>query len=69
MPDDDFRPFIPLDNPGKPGFGIQPMGPSPLGGDIHDGFNFDDKGNISGGHTTARIPGGQDIKMPWDPKP
>ena len=64
MPDD-FKPFKPLDN----GWGIQPIGPSPLGGgDIHDTFHIDDQGNIDGGHTTVRIPGGQDIHLPWDPK-
>jgi len=53
--------FIPLDKD----FGIVPLGPSPLGGDIHDGFNVDELGNISNGHTTVRIPGGQFIQMDW----
>ena len=58
----DSNPFFrPLNN----GWGIQPVGPSPLGGDIHDTFKVDPLGNISGGHTTIRIPGGQDKKMPW----
>ena len=48
------------------GWGIQPMGPSPLDtGDMHDTFKVDPLGNISGGHTTIRIPDGQEIQMPW----
>ena len=54
-------PFKPLNS----GYGIQPMGPSPLGGDIHDTFQIDPLGNINDGHTTIRIPGGQSINMPW----
>lgn len=58
-------PFKPLNN----GWGIQPMGPSPLGnGDTHDTFRIDSDGNLSGGHTTVRIPGGKDINIPWDKK-
>ena len=49
----------------KGDFNIQPLGPSPLGGDIHEGFNVDTEGNISGGHTTVRIPGGKEIHLPW----
>lgn len=61
----DNKPFVPLKN----GFGIQPMGPSPLGdGDMHDTFKSDSDGNISEGHTTVRIPGGKKIHMPWNPK-
>lgn len=59
---DDFKDFKRL----KGGFGIQPLGPSPLGGDMHDGFTVDDKGNITNGHTTVRIPGGKEIHIPWD---
>jgi len=60
------KPFEPLNN----GFGIQPMGKSPLGtGDMHDTFQVNDKGDIFDGHTTVRIPGEQSIKMPWDPRP
>jgi len=47
------------------GWGIQPIGPSPLGGDVHDTFRVNRQGNVSGGHTTARIPGGQSINIPW----
>ena len=36
MPDSD-KPFKPL----KDGWGIQPLEPSPLGGDIHDTFKID----------------------------
>ncbi|MFH0852947.1 MAG: hypothetical protein V1853_00895 [bacterium] len=56
-------PFRPINN----GFGIQPMGPTPMGGGIHDTFRVDPYGNISSGHTTAQIPGGQKIHMPWNP--
>lgn len=55
-------PFKPL----SPTFGIQPLGPSPLGGDVHESFNINNAGDISNGHTTVRIPGGQSVKMPWD---
>ena len=66
----------PINNGGNPpfkrlkdGWGIQPMGPSPLGdGDMHDTFRIDPDGNISGGHTTVRIPGGKKIHIPWDKK-
>jgi len=47
------------------GWGIQPLGPSPLGGDMHETFKVDKEGNVSGGHTTVRIPGGQSIQLPW----
>jgi len=53
--------FRPLNN----GYGIQPMGPSPLGGDIHDTFRVDRSGNISNGHTTVQIPGGQKTHLLW----
>jgi hypothetical protein len=56
----EFKPLNPQ------GWGIQPLGPSPLGGgDMHDTFQVDINGDISGGHTTVRIPGGMDIQMPW----
>jgi hypothetical protein len=39
-------------------FVILPLGPSPLGnGDVHESFNVDREGNVTGGHTTVRIPG------------
>lgn len=47
------------------GFCIQPLGPSPLGGDIHEGFKVDKNGNIKEGHTTIRIKGGKAIHLPW----
>ncbi len=53
--------FKPLKN----GFGIQPIGPSPAGGDVHDTFRVNKEGNVSGGHTTVRIPGGQKVHLPW----
>lgn len=53
--------FIPLED----GFGIQPLGPSSLGGDMHETFQVDEEGNVSNGHTTIRIPGGQEIHLPW----
>ena len=54
-------PFIPL----RDGYGIQPVENLPGGGDIHDTFRVDDQGDISGGHTTVRIPGGQEVHLPW----
>lgn len=48
------------------GFGIQPSGPTPLGGDIHESFTVDPFGNISGGHTTIQIPGGPKVNLPWE---
>lgn len=53
--------FKPLRN----GWGIQPIGSSPIGGDIHDTFKVDKSGDISGGHTTIRISKGQDIQLKW----
>ena len=49
--------FIPSNN--GSGFGYQPMGPSPYGGQIRDTFRVDPTGNVSGGHTSVQIPGGQ----------
>ena len=47
-------------------FVIQPLGESPMGGgDMHESFNVDKDGNISGGHTTTRLPGGQSKKVDW----
>ena len=55
--------FIPLGN----GYGMQPIGPSPLGtGDIHDTFRVDGFGNISGGHTTIQLPGVNSFHLPWN---
>ena len=68
---DSNDPFVPFGKPGKPNdFGVQPLGPSPLGGgDLHDTFGVNPDGTLKGGHTTVRIPGGQDVHLPWDPKP
>lgn len=58
----DFNPnFKPL----KDGWGVQPIGPSPLGGDIHDTFHVDNLGNINGGHTTVQLPGYDNLNVPW----
>ena len=59
-------PFMPMKR--GDGFGFQPMGPTPLGGGMHDSFNVDAQGNLRNGHTTLEIPGGQKIRMPWEPK-
>lgn len=53
--------FVQLGN----GYGIQPIGPSPAGGDMHETFHVNPNGDVSGGHTTVRIPGGQDVHLPW----
>lgn len=53
--------FKPINN----GYGIQPAGPTPLGGQIHDTFKVDKFGNISNPHTTLQIPGGKKIGLPW----
>jgi len=47
------------------GFGFQPAGPTPLGGGVHDSFNVDKDGNVSNGHTTSQVPGGQKQRMNW----
>jgi len=61
-----MEPFKPIN---KDGFGLQPLGPSPLGtGDMHESFNVDDQGNIFNGHTTIRLPGDKEARMPWEPK-
>lgn len=69
MPDEKFEPFKPLGKPGKPSdFGIQPIGPSPLGGgDTHDTFGIDKDGTVRGGHTTVQLPGGPKVRLPWEP--
>ena len=51
------------------GCGIQPILPLPepsLGGDMHETFTVDAHGNITGGHTTVRLPGGDHVRMPWE---
>lgn len=53
--------FIPL----KDGYGIQPLDPSPLGGDMHETLRVNEKGNITEGHTTVRIKGGKVVHLPW----
>ena len=51
------------------GWVIQPIGPNPNGGgDTHDTFKVDPNGNVSGGHTTIRTPGGSTTHMPWTQK-
>jgi len=55
----DFRPI------GNNGYGIQPLGSTPFGGDIHKTFKVDEAGDVSGGHTTVRLPGGSDCHLPW----
>jgi len=60
------KPFIPIKD--GSGYGIQPIGPSPEGGDIHDTIKVDEKGNILDGHTTVRIPGGKSVHLPWNEK-
>ena len=55
-------PFKPINN----GYGIQPLGPVPnYGGDMHDIFKVDKLGNITNGHTTFRIPNGQQKRISW----
>jgi hypothetical protein len=63
MPDmnETFQPFIPLKN----GWGIQPIERFPGGEDMHDNFHVDQFGDISGGHTTIRLPGNQDVHLLW----
>ena len=45
---------------------IVPLGPAPEGGDIHETFDVDNEGNVSGGHTTIRIPGNKETHQGWD---
>lgn len=54
--------LVALENSG--GYAIQPLGPSPMGGDMHETFRANE-GGLSDGHTTVRIPGGQEIHLPW----
>jgi hypothetical protein len=55
--------FKPLGND----WGIQPIGPSPLEkGDMHDTFRVNEQGDISGGHTTVRLPDNKSVKLPWN---
>lgn len=42
---------------------IVPLGPSPLGGDLHETFNVDKDGNLRDGHTTVRIKGGKKVRI------
>ena len=54
--------FLPTSN----GWGIQPIREStPFGGGMHDTFRVDKSGDLSGGHTTIEIPGGQKVRLPW----
>ena len=56
---------LPVFKPLNDGWGVQPIERLPGGGDIHDTFRVDDLGNISGGHTTIRRPGGIEAQLPW----
>lgn len=65
-----FDPSDPFDNRKhfmalKNGWGIQPIGKFSSGGDIHDTFNVNKDGNIFGGHTTIRLPYGEQKKLLW----
>ena len=62
LSDDQSGSFKPIQN----GYGIQPIERLPNGGDIHETFRVDREGNVTDGHTTVRLPGGQSIKLPWD---
>lgn len=50
----------------KDGWGIQPIERLPNSGDLHDTFRVDESGQVSSGHTTVRLPGGQTVHMPWE---
>lgn len=45
---------------------IQPVMPLPNGGDVHETFRINPKGDPEGGHTTVRVPGGDTVHLPWD---
>ena len=49
----------------KDGWVIQPIEKLPGGGDVHDTFRIDPSGNISGGHTTVRLPDGNAKPIQW----
>ena len=55
-------PFKPINN----GFGINPIGHSPIEGDVYDTFGVDKEDNIVDGHTTISIQNGQSVKLHWD---
>lgn len=58
-PNPDYKPL------NEAGWGIQPLGPSPLGGDIHETFQVSEAGELHGGHTTIRLPGGATQHLDW----
>ena len=60
-----FDPALPDFKPLSDGWGVQPFGRLPGGGDIHDTFQVDPMGNILDGHTTIRLPGGATDHLPW----
>lgn len=61
--------FRPLGQEGRPSnFGVQPLGSTPLGGDIHETFGVNEQGDLFGGHTTIRLPGLKEIHLPWGDK-
>lgn len=56
--------FIPRDN----GWGVQPVQRLPEGGDVHETFRVNESGDISGGHTTVRLPDRTEKQLPWQKK-
>lgn len=48
---------------GTNNFVMQGMGPSPLGGDVHESFQVSPNGDVSADHATVQIPGGQRINF------
>ena len=60
-----FEPGLPDFRPLNDGWGIQPIERLPGGGDIHDTFRVDPLGDIHGGHTTIRLPGGLSDRLDW----
>ncbi len=55
--------FTPI---GNNGYGVQPMGSTPLGGDLHETFGVNEHGDVYDGHTTVRISGGHSVRLDWD---
>ncbi len=52
--------FRPIGN----GYGIQPLGATPLGGDLHETFRVSKIGELLDDHVTVRLPGGRSIRLP-----
>jgi len=60
--DNDFGDrFVPL----RGGWGVQPIEKLEIGGDVHDTFQVNETGNVSGGHSTVRLPDKLERKMDW----